>query len=363
MSPPFVAVDPNIASNKKTWALVAATADPVASLSWSAADWENAATMIVGHVVRVLGKVFSEAPDGDLSACPPAQIESWAGWHGTQRVFAAAFLEHYTTGGVLNGWEKRNGSMLRRRDEARERMRLSRERLREQRANEQANVREQFSEQTDERARTVRIGSAHVLGDPNPNPNPNLKDVKTASTAATATVDNSTPWPLAPSFSEDEWPEPYRAAVREQFASLANHQRTAIRCELGAIRDGMHGPAFPASHIAGAVNDLIAKGKMAKPSLNQLRAFIRDWRPDGSKGDAPVAESATEAEAALARIETIIGQHGGISPDDFEAIGAPARLALREVGWVSAVKDLTHFTRPAFVRKFTTAYAAAKRQA
>lgn len=151
MSPPFVAVDPFIADNKKTWALAerlqAAFANGshlFANSSGGVLDGDSALTLAIGHVVRVLGAVMQQAPSGDLSNVPPGLLERWAGWHGVPNVFDEAFRSIYVQDGKLAGWVERNGGMLKRRDDARDRMRASRERkrtVREQEANGAPNVR------------------------------------------------------------------------------------------------------------------------------------------------------------------------------------------------------------------------------
>jgi hypothetical protein len=242
----FVAIDPNIGDNKKTWRVAAALGIGRA--------------MCVGHIVMLLGKVLHHAQDGRVGDVPDELLEDWALWRGDAGRFASTFRAEFTAGGVLTGWDEYNGWMLERRRRDRERKRAS----------------------STERPRKVpgiseAIPAYRPTDLPTNQPHQQQPHARAGADvgagAGARELEAVTPWPLT--VAETLWPPHYRDSVRSSFAGMAPDLRTKLCAEIRALVDGMHGPPVPIEQLAVGFNDYVAGGHVGRRSLRQFRRFVR----------------------------------------------------------------------------------------
>lgn len=58
------------------------------------------------------------------------------------------------------------------------------------------------------------------------------------------------------------------------IAGLPEHSRPAWRAEIGAAKDGMHGPPLSQERVDRACREYVGNGHLANPSLRHFRGFL-----------------------------------------------------------------------------------------
>ena len=77
----------------------------------------------LGFLVRTWGKIAEHRTDGNLEGVLDMTIEVWANWRGEPGVYAKGFREHFVSGCHVVGWEERQGKLIARLTQDRERKR------------------------------------------------------------------------------------------------------------------------------------------------------------------------------------------------------------------------------------------------